>query len=116
MSMLSQQNSSQHEIYVPFNTLCERLMPSNNKETKDQNICRLLTHFNETSSSRDNFWDVGSLPGDEHVIGVTATMQISIKCKSLPIQGQLDVINKVVATPSICHTKVAEELGISMST
>ena len=50
------------------------------------------------------------------VIDVTATMQISIKCKSLPIQGQLDVINKVVATPSICHTKVTEELGISMST
>jgi hypothetical protein len=73
-------------------------------------------HFNETSSSRDNFWHVGSLTGDEGVIGVTATMQISIKCKSLPVQGQLDVSNSVVATPSIRHTEVAEELGISMST
>lgn len=73
-------------------------------------------HFNEISSSRDNFWRVVSLPGEEHVIGVTATMQISIKCRSLLIQGQLDVINKVVATPSICHTQVAGELGNSMST
>jgi hypothetical protein len=73
-------------------------------------------HFDETSSSRDNFWHVGWLA--VCVIGVTATMQISIKCKSLPVQGQLDVINKDVATPSIhiCHTKVAEELGISLST
>jgi len=70
-------------------------------------------HFNETSSSRDNFWLVGSLPGEERVIGVTATMQISIECKSLPIWTQLD---KVVAIPNICHTKVAEELGISVST
>jgi hypothetical protein len=70
-------------------------------------------HFKETSSSRENFWHVGSLPGEERVIGVTATMQISIKCKSLPIQGQLD---KVVATPNICHTKVAEELRITVST
>jgi len=70
-------------------------------------------HFNETSSSRDNFWRVGSLPGEECEIGVTATMQISIECKSLPIQGQLD---KVISIPSICHTKVAEELGISVST
>jgi hypothetical protein len=55
-------------------------------------------------------WHVGGLQGEERVIGLTATMQISIKCKSLPLQGQLDAINKVVATPNICHTKVAEEL------
>jgi hypothetical protein len=71
-------------------------------------------HFNETSRD-NNFWHVGSLPGEKCVIGVTATMQINIKCKSLPIQGQLDVINKVVVTPNICHTKVTE-LGISVST
>jgi hypothetical protein len=73
-------------------------------------------HFNETSSSRDNFWHVVSLAGEERVIDVTATVQISIKCRSLRIHGQLGVINKVVATPSICHTKVAGELGNSMST
>ena len=46
------------------------------------------------------------------MICVTATMKISIKCKPVPVQGKLGIINKVVATP---NAKVAEELGISMS-
>jgi hypothetical protein len=60
-------------------------------------------------------WHVGSLLGEELGIGVSATMPISIKSKSLSIQEKRDVINKVVATPDICHAKVVEKLGISIS-
>jgi len=48
---------------------------------------------------------VGSPSREERVIGVTATLQISIKCKSLPVEGQLDVINKVVAAPQYMSHK-----------
>jgi hypothetical protein len=77
--------------------------------------CQCISMKLQVQETTSGMWSV-SLPGEERVIGVTATLQISMKCRSLCIKGQLGVINKVVTTRSICHTKVAGELGNSMST